>query len=129
MLDPVIRDLAQGKNFGSISFHLPGGAIATHVMWVHADDEYVLINTEVHRAKYKAIQANPSVTVAIWSSESPYVYAEVRGTVAGEIRGPAAREHIDFLSQKYTSENYQGEIVSERVILQIAPVRQRKNGL
>jgi general stress protein 26 len=129
MLDPVIRDLAHGKNFGSISFHLPNGAIATHVMWVDADDDRLLINTEVHRAKYKAIVANPSVTVAIWSTDNAYKYAEVRGTFTGEIRGPAARAHIDFLSQKYTSEDYQGEIASERVILQITPVRQRSHGL
>lgn len=129
MLDPVIRDLARGKNFGSISFHLPSGAIATHVMWVDADDDHLLINTEIHRAKYTSIAANPSVTVAVWSSENPYAYAEVRGTVAGEIRGPAARAHIDALSQKYTSADYQGDIESERVILQIAPVRQRTMGL
>ena len=129
MLDPVIRDFAQGKNFGSISFHLPNGDIATHVMWVDADDDHVLINTEVHRAKYKSIVANPSVTVAIWSSENAYKYAEVRGTFSGEIRGDAARAHIDALSQKYTSQDYQGEIASERVILQITPGRQRKNGL
>ena len=129
MLDPVIRDLARGKNFGSISFHLPSGAIATHVMWVDADDDHLLINTEIHRAKYTAITADPNVTVAVWSSENPYKYAEVRGTVASEIRGPAARAHIDALSQKYTSQDYQGDIQSERVILQIAPVRQRSNGL
>ena len=129
MLDPVIRDLARGKNFGSISFHLPSGAIATHVMWVDADDDHVLINTEVHRAKYTSIEANPNVTVAIWSSENTYAYAEVRGTVSGEVRGPAARAHIDELSQKYTGANYQGDIVSERVILQITPIRQRANGL
>ncbi len=121
MLDPVIRDLARGKNFGSISFHLPNGAIATHVMWVDADDEHVLINTEVHRAKYKAIEANPKVTVTIWSSENTYAYAEVRGTVSSEVRGAEARAHIDALSQKYTGADYQGEIESERVILQITP--------
>ena len=129
MLDPVIRDLAQGKNFGSISFHLPNGDIATHVMWVDADDDHMLINTEVHRVKYTSIVANPSVTVAIWSAENAYKYAEVRGTFSSEIRGPAARAHIDFLSQKYTSQDYQGDIVSERVILQITPTRQRSNGL
>ena len=129
MLDPVIRDLARGKNFGSISFHLPNGAIATHVMWVDADDEHVLINTEVHRAKYKAMEANPNVTVTVWSADNPYAYAEVRGTVAGEVRGSAARAGIDALSQKYTGVDYQGDIVSERVILQIAPVRQRTMGL
>jgi general stress protein 26 len=129
MLDPVIRDLAKGKNFGSISFHLANGSIATHVMWVDADDEHVLINTEVHRAKYKAIEANANVTVAIWSAENTYAYGEVRGTVTGEVRGPDARAHIDALSQRYTGTDYQGEIQSERVILQITPARQRTMGL
>lgn len=128
MLDPVIRDLARGKNFGSISFHLPNGSISTHVMWVDADDDHVLINTEVHRAKYKAIQANPNVTVTIWSSENPYAYAEVRGKVSSEVRGPEARASIDALSRKYTGGDYSPEIQSERVILQITPDRQRSQG-
>jgi PPOX class probable F420-dependent enzyme len=128
MLDPVIRDLARGKNFGSISFHLPNGSISTHVMWVDADDDHVLINTEVHRAKYKAIQANPNVTVTIWSSANPYAYAEVRGTVTSEVRGPEARESIDELSRKYTGVDYQPVIQSERVILKITPDRQRSQG-
>jgi hypothetical protein len=98
-------------------------------MWVDADDEHVLVNTEVHRAKYKAISANPNVTIAVWSSASPYSYGEVRGTVTGEIRGPQARAHIDSLSQKYLDTDYGGEIESERVILQITPNRQRTQGL
>jgi PPOX class probable F420-dependent enzyme len=129
MLDPAIRDLARGKNYGSISFHLPNGSIATHVMWVDADDEHVLINTEVHRAKYKAIEANSNVTVAVWSSDNPYSYGEVRGNVTGEVRGPEARAHIDALSQKYSGKDYGNEIQSERVILQITPSRQRSQGL
>jgi PPOX class probable F420-dependent enzyme len=128
MLDPVIRDFARAKNFGSISFHLPDGAIGTHVMWVDADDDHVLINTEVHRAKYKAITADPNVTVTIWGPD-PYKYVEVRGTLTGEIRGPEARAHIDALSQKYTGGDYSATVQSERVILQISPVRTRSNGL
>jgi PPOX class probable F420-dependent enzyme len=129
MLDPVIRDLARGKNFGALSFHLPDGSIATHVMWVDADDEHVLINTEVHRAKYKAIQANPNVTVTVINAANPYGYAEVRGKVTGEVRGPEARESIDVLSRKYTGGDYSADVQSERVILQITPDRQRAQGL
>ena len=129
MLDPVIRDLARGKNFGSISFHLPNGSISTHVMWVDADDEHVMINTEVHRTKYKAMETNPNVTLVVWETDNPYGYAEVRGNVTGEVRGPEARAHIDALSQKYTSTDYPGVIESERVILQITPTRQRTQGL
>jgi PPOX class probable F420-dependent enzyme len=125
MLEPAIRDIAQGKNFGTLSFHTPNGQIASHVMWVDADDDHVLINTEVHRLKYTAIVASPAVTVTIWDSNSPYNYAEVRGTFVSEVRGDEARAHIDALSKRYTGVPYQGTIESERVIMKIEPIRQR----
>ena len=126
MLEPAIRDLARGKNFGTLSFRLPNGQIASHVMWVDADDEHMLINTEVHRAKYTSIVASPdAVTVTVWDSETPYKYAEVRGTFVGEVRGDEARAHIDDLSQRYTGAPYSNVIESERVIMKIAPTRQR----
>lgn len=128
MLDPKIRDLAQAKNYATISFHLADGSIATHVMWVDADDEHVLVNTEVHRLKYKAIGANPKVTVVVWDNANPYAYAEVRGTVTAEVRGPEALASINALSHKYSGVDYPGEIQSERVILQITPDRQRTQG-
>lgn len=120
MLDASIKELAQGKNFGSISVLLPSGRISTNVMWVDADDEHVLINTEVHRLKFKAVEANPNVTVVVWG-ENPYNYAEVRGRVVETVRGAEARDHIDALSRKYTGGDYANPITSERVILKIAP--------
>jgi PPOX class probable F420-dependent enzyme len=129
MLEPSIKKLAQGRNFGTICVHLANGQIASHVMWVDADDDHMLINTEVHRAKFKAVEANPSVTVTVWSAENPYSYGEVRGTVAETVRGPEARAHIDALAEKYTNKPYGNPIQSERVILKIRPDRQRTMGL
>ena len=130
MLEPAIRDLASaGKNFATIAVQLPNGQIAIHVMWVDADDEQLLINTEIHRAKYKAIQQHPEVTVTVWDAANPYRYAEVRGRVVGEVRGDEARAHIDTLSQRYLGHDYEAPIQSERVVLRIAPVRQRSSGL
>jgi PPOX class probable F420-dependent enzyme len=125
MLEPAIKELAQGKNFAVITVHLPSGAAATQVMWVDADDDYILMNTEVHRAKFKALEADPRVTVTVWDNEDPYHYAEIRGRVASTDTGPEARAMIDRLSQKYTGHEYQAQIESERVILRIAPERQR----
>jgi PPOX class probable F420-dependent enzyme len=125
MLEPVIRELAQDKNFAVITVHLPSGAAATHVMWVDADDDHLLMNTEVHRAKFKAVEADPRVTVTIWEQGNPYHYAEVRGRVASTETGPQARAMIDRLSRKYTGHDYDNVITSERVTLRIAPERQR----
>ena len=121
-LEPGIRDLAQAANFAAFTVHLQSGPAMTHVMWVDADDDHVLINTEIHRAKFKAVESDARVTVTIWVKDDPYTYAEIRGRVVDRVRGPEARAHIDALSQKYRGRDFDpGNITSERVILRIAP--------
>ena len=129
MLEPAIRDLATAKNFASLAVRLPSGQILNHVMWIDATDDQLLINTEIHRAKYKAVQQEPDVTVTIWDAANPYRYAEVRGRVSGQVRGDEAREHIDTLSRRYLDHDYAAPIQSERVVLRIDPIRQRTFGL
>jgi PPOX class probable F420-dependent enzyme len=130
MLEPAIRDLAAtGRNFGTVCVTLPNGDIASHVMWVDADDDHVMFNTEVHRAKFRALEANPRVTITVWRTDDPYAYAEVRGRVVETIRGDEARAHIDALSRRYLDTDYGNAIQSERVIVKVAPDRQRAQGL
>jgi len=122
VVDPGVRELAQAPNFATLSVILRSGRPMTHVMWVDADENHVLINTEAHRAKFRAVERDPRVTVTIWQREDPYTYAEVRGQVVETVRGPEARAHIDSLSRKYRGKDYDdAAITSERVILRIAP--------
>lgn len=121
-IDPEVRALGQAANFAALTVRLASGDAMTHVMWVDATDDHILINTEMHRAKFKAVERDPRVTVTIWKQDNPYSYAEVRGRVVEIVRGPEARAHIDALSQKYRGRNFDpGNITSERVILRIAP--------
>ena len=121
-LDPRVRGLAQAQNFATLSVILRSGRPMTHVMWVDADEDHVLINTEAHRAKFRAVERDPRVTVTVWQRDDPYTYAEVRGQVVSTVRGPEARAHIDSLSRKYRGRDYDdAAITSERVILRIGP--------
>jgi len=124
MLDDIVTTLAQGKNFASFTTLGPDGTPHTQPLWVDSDGEHLLINTEVHRQKFRNIQRDPRVTVAIVDHENPYSYAEVRGHVVDTVTGPEARAHIDQLSQKYLGQDYAGNIESERVIVKVAPDRQ-----
>ena len=124
MIEDGVKALAQGKNFAALTTLMPGGQPQTHVMWVDCDDEHVLINTEVHRRKFKNVEADPRVTVAIWDAANPYSFAEVRGRVVETITGEQALASINALANKYTGADYSPEIQSERVILKIAPDRQ-----
>ena len=122
VVDPGVRELAQAPNFATLSVILRSGRPMTHVMWVDAEADHVLINTEAHRAKFRAVERDPRVTVTIWQRSDPYTYAEVRGQVVETVRGPEARAHIDSLSRKYRGKDYDdAAITSERVILRIAP--------
>ena len=124
MLHDKVRALAEGPNFAAFTTLMPSGQPQTHVMWVGCDDDHLIINTEVHRRKFKNIQADPRVTVAIWDAESSYTFVEVRGRVVETITGPEALDSINALSRKYTGGDYAPDIQSERVILRIAPERQ-----
>ena len=129
-LPPNVKALAtEGKNFAALTTMLKDGSPSTHVMWVHADDDHVLINTEVHRAKYKRVQRDPRVAVAIVDAENPYRYVEVRGQVVEEVHGQEARDDIDRLAKKYMGvDDYPNPIQSERVIIKIAIDKLHKNG-
>ena len=133
-LHPMTVELAQGPNYGSISTLLPSGDIQTQLIWVHTDGERLVVNTEVHRQKYKNIQRDPRVTLTIRNEKDPYNYAEVRGRVVETVTGPEARAHIDQCSQKYHGQDYNpDDIKSERVMLWILPERQtitdQRNGI
>jgi PPOX class probable F420-dependent enzyme len=124
MLEARVLELARGANLASVTTLLPDGTPMTQPLWVDADDEHILLNTEVHRQKYKNIQRDPRVTVLIVDPAAPQLYVEVRGHVVATVVGPDARTHIDTLAHKYTGGDYRNTIQSERVIIQIAPDRQ-----
>ncbi len=128
-LDPDLHQLATAKNFAALTTLLADGQPQTHMMWVDADDEHLLVNTEVHRQKFKNVERDPRVTVTVFNSENPYQYAEARGRVVGTVKGDEARAHIDHCARKYTGDDYANPIQSERVILRIAPDHVHKMGL
>ena len=121
MIDESVQELARGKNFAAFTTLFADGRPQTQVMWVDADDDHLLINTETDRAKYKNVQRDPRVTVTVIDSANPYHYAEVRGRVVESVLGDEAVAHLNRLSQKYTGGDYANPIRSERVILKIQP--------
>ncbi|MFA9444580.1 TIGR03618 family F420-dependent PPOX class oxidoreductase [Egicoccus sp. AB-alg6-2] len=124
-LEPQVKTYATGRNFAALTTLFSDGTPQTQVMWVDADDDHLLINTEVHRQKFKNVSADPRVTVLIWNADNPYEYVEVRGRVVDVVRGQEARDHIDACAQRYVGRDYDPKaITSERAILKIAPERQ-----
>jgi PPOX class probable F420-dependent enzyme len=128
-LDAAVKDFAQGRNFAALTTLFDDGAPQTQVMWVDADDDCILINTEVHRAKFRNVERDPRVSVLVWAADDPYTYVEVRGEVTEVVRGQEARDHIDACSRRYFGKDYPNEVQSERAILRITPDRVVRRGV
>jgi len=86
-LHPMVLKLARGQNFAALTTLLPGGHPQTQVMWIDADGEHLLVNTEVHRQKFRNVEGDPRVTLMIWDKEDPYRFVEVRGEVVEKVGG------------------------------------------
>ena len=125
MLDTEIRDLARAKNFATLTVIPKSGHPMTHVMWVDADDNHVLINTELGRAKATAMDNDARVTVTVIDANNPYHYAEVRGRVVSTAVGTEAADHINALATKYTGGPYGFGPTDRRIIYRIEPLHQR----
>ncbi len=128
-LDADVRELAQAPNFATLTTLFPDGQPQTQVVWIDNDDDHLLINTEVHRPKYKNVTRDPRVTVTIWELGNPYRFIEVRGRLVDTVRGDEARRHIDTCSEAYLGKPWPAEIVSERAILKIAPGRMHRHDM
>ena len=120
-LDNKTIQMASGPNYAALTTLFKDGVPQTHVMWVDTDGENILINTEIHRFKYKNILKDPRVTVMIWKHDNPFKFVEIRCEVIGEITGQEARDNIDKLSQKYWDKPYPFPIQTERIVLVIKP--------
>ena len=129
MVSDELRALATSGSFATLTTLLPDGRPMAQVMWIDCDDEHVLINTELHRQKFKNIEGDPRVVVCIVDKDDPYHFIEVRGDVVDIVRGEPARRHIDELAMRYFGRVYDGEsIQSERVLLRIRPHSTKVHG-
>lgn len=128
-LDPLVKRYATGKNFAALTTLMPDGQPMTHIMWVDADDEHVIFNTDPMRKKFRNVLSDPRVVLTIWNHEDPTQYVEVRGVVVETITGEAATAHLQSCARRYRGSNFKFDPTGERVIVKITPHRVRTNNL
>ena len=128
-IDADLKTMAQAKNFAALTTLMPDGQPQTQLMWVHADDDHVIINTETGRQKFANITVDPRAPPTACDATTPPRPVEARGRAAETVTGDEARAGIDELAQKFTGADYANPIGTERVILRIAVDKVHKNGV
>lgn len=117
--------LLREKHLAQVVTLMSDGSPQISPVWVDTDGENVLINSEEGRVKIENLRRDPRVAVGVYDAANPYTRVlNVKGTVV-EMSAENAREHIDFLSEKYTGvrpySNHNPD--RARLILKIRPDR------
>jgi PPOX class probable F420-dependent enzyme len=113
--------LLHGINWAHFGVNGEDGYPHVTVVWVHADDTGVLVNTAAGRVKDRAIQRDPRVSVSVHDQTDPYRFVAVRGIVQDRVTGPEADRNMDMLSRKYDDEPWTFRPDEVRVLYRIRP--------
>lgn len=112
-LSDAQRKLLDGQNFATVATLAKDGSPQTSIVWIKRDGDDVLFSTVVGRAKEKHLSRDPRVSVTVLDHENPYLYTEFRGTASLTEEG--GDDLINELAQKYTGEDYKGDIGTDNV--------------
>ncbi|GAA1158796.1 hypothetical protein GCM10009654_13680 [Streptomyces hebeiensis] len=123
-LSDQLKEVLDGPVFVDIATIQPDGSPQVSPVWVKRDGDDLLISTTVGRRKEQNLRRDPRVSVVVQPADSPYTYAEIRGSATLTTEG--GQELIDELSLKYTGKPYaefnpaSGEDAA-RVVVRITP--------
>jgi PPOX class probable F420-dependent enzyme len=118
------RDLLDRPIVVSLATLLSDGTPQVQPVWCSYDGQYILVNTEKGRQKYRNLTRRSKATVLAVDPDNDNRWLEVRGTVAGYTEA-GADQHIDALAKLYLGVdkypyNLPGDV---RVMFRIAPQR------
>lgn len=124
VLSDRLKSLLDGPVFVVLGTVQPGGDPQLSPVWAKRDGDDVLISTTVDRRKKQNLDRDPRASVVVQDPDSPYEYAEIRGTAETTTEGGKAL--IDELSLKYTGKPYAefnpaSGRDAERVVVRIRP--------
>ncbi|PSP75501.1 PPOX class F420-dependent enzyme [Halobacteriales archaeon QS_3_64_16] len=116
------HELFEKETYAHVATMTPEDTPHVTPVWVDYDAEAdrLLMNTERERRKEKNLSNDSRIGVSMVDPDDPYRHLSIIGEV-DEMTEEGAREHIDKLSQRYTGDDYQPEIQTERVLVKIRP--------
>nr|WP_206313993.1 PPOX class F420-dependent oxidoreductase [Streptomyces coryli] len=119
-----MKKLLDSPVFVTVATVQPDGSPQLSPVWVKRDGDDLLISTTRDRRKELNLRRDDRVSVMVQPFDSPYTYAEVRGTATVTEEG--GQELIDELAQKYTGKSYAefnpaSAEDSARVVVRITP--------
>ena len=116
------RELLDSKNVATAATINPDGGPQTSVIWVKRDGDTVLFSTTKHRQKGRNLARDPRISLTVYDSENPHVYAEIRGTA--ELTDDPDRSRVKEIARDYMDAELAPEPPEvERIIVRVTPAK------
>jgi PPOX class probable F420-dependent enzyme len=94
------QEIIAGKNYAHVAIPRPDGTVQTVIVWAHAENGDVLLNSQEGRVWPENLRKAGTATVTVMADGNPYEWVAVTGRLAEDTH-EGADENIDFLAKKY----------------------------
>jgi PPOX class probable F420-dependent enzyme len=109
--------LLEAPNYAFLGTIRPDDTVQVNPMWFDFDGETLRFTHTTYRAKYRNLQHNPSMSLAIVDEENAFKYVEVRGKLTEVIPDPTGEFYV-HLGKRYGNPDQEAPADSaDRVIL------------
>ncbi|MFC4243987.1 PPOX class F420-dependent oxidoreductase [Gryllotalpicola reticulitermitis] len=108
--------LLEEPNFGVLGTIRPDDTVQVNPMWFEFDGEVIRFTHTTFRQKFRNLQHNPSMSVAVFATDNPYRYLEVRGKLLEVVPDPTGAFYVQ-LAHRYGRDQEPPADSADRVIL------------
>ncbi len=117
-------------NFGMLGTILPSDAPQVNPMWFEYDPETntVRFTHTTYRQKYRNLQRNPAMSLAIFHPDDPERYLEVRGRLIETIPDPTGAFYVHLQNRYGNPSDRPPRDKEDRVILVMSITKAIANG-
>lgn len=100
LIPPHLVRLLEEPNYASLGTIRPDNTVQVNPMWFEFDGEFIRFTHTDKRAKFRNLQHNPSMSLAIIDPVNPIHYLEVRGRLVDVAPDPTGAFYV-HLGKRY----------------------------
>lgn len=95
-----LLSLLTEPNYGILATVRPDGQAQANPMWFELVDGTIRFTHTTKRGKYRNLQSNPTMSLAVLDPRNPFRYVEVRGRLVETIPDPTGAFYV-HLEERY----------------------------
>jgi PPOX class probable F420-dependent enzyme len=116
-IPPGYARLLEEPLYGSLGTIRPDDTVQVSPMWFLYDGETIRFTHTTTRAKYRNLQSNPSMSLAVFDPKNEYQYLEVRGQLVDVIPDPAGEFYVTISKRYGKADQKPPADAADRVVL------------